>query len=127
MMTRWLTARSSATVAGAALLLAGCAGAGRDVSSIASLHIQGEHRAPLLLGAGASLRLQVDARDARGEPVAGAPVVWTSESRRVARIDADGVVTALTTGTATITARAAGAIATAEISVREPPALLDVP
>lgn len=52
---------------------------------------------------------------------------WTTSSADVARIDAGGIVTAVSRGSAVVTARIGGSTGTAAITVREPPiARIDV-
>lgn len=45
------------------------------------------------------------------------PIVWTSENEEVATVDSKGVISALTTGTTTITAKAGELTATCDITV----------
>lgn len=56
--------------------------------------------------AGDTLRLSAEAFDANGHPVAGAEFEWSSSDAAVATVDAAGLVTAVRSGTATITASA---------------------
>src|SRR5437016_12786397 len=53
---------------------------------------------------GATLQLTATARDASGQQVDGGPTTWASGDTAVARVNAKGVVTGWTPGTATISA-----------------------
>jgi hypothetical protein len=57
---------------------------------------------------GATIRLQATAADARGNPVAGVPISWSSGNAAVALVDAVGTVTTTGTGMADIVASAGG-------------------
>ena len=61
--------------------------------------------------------LVATAFDAQGQPIDGAVVTWNSSDPDVARIDAQGIVTARAVGGATITATSGGKSGTAQISV----------
>ena len=50
-------------------------------------------------------------------------VLWESDHPEIANVDADGNVTALSGGKATITAKAGTAVATAEVTVKGAPAI----
>ena len=67
--------------------------------------------------AGASLRLEVSATNATGQPLARRAVAWRSLDPSVATVDADGVVTARGPGTTTITAACEGAEVTVRVAV----------
>lgn len=66
---------------------------------------------------GARVQLTATVRDSRGDEITTAGVVWASSNPQVARVDATGLVRALTPGTATITATAGGLQGTAVITV----------
>ena len=72
---------------------------------------------------GATLSLSAEAYDANGRPVADAEFSWSSSDESVATVDAEGLVTGVAEGTATITATTDGVSGSAEISVFVP----DVP
>jgi len=55
--------------------------------------------------------MTVSALDSGGAPVVGAAVTWSSADTAVASVDASGLVTAVGTGTVTITAGVGGALA----------------
>jgi hypothetical protein len=59
---------------------------------------------PLFLNPGATGTLTAVGQDARGNPVAGTAVAWTTSAPGVATVAANGAVTAHALGTATITA-----------------------
>ncbi len=63
---------------------------------------------------GDTLRLVAEAADANGYPV---PVAWSSRDPAVAQVDASGLVTAASNGTATITAKAGGDAVSATVTV----------
>jgi uncharacterized protein YjdB len=75
------------------------------------------------LTAGQTLRLSAEAADANGNPVGGADFLWASTDAAVARVDGSGLVTAVSTGTATITARAGQASGSSVVTVARAPAL----
>jgi uncharacterized protein YjdB len=60
-------------------------------------------------------------RDANGNIVTGRVVTWTSSSNQIATVNADGLVTGVAIGTATITATSEGKIGTATVSVTPVP------
>ena len=70
--------------------------------------------------AGDTLRLVAEAFDENGHRVEGAQFTWSSSDASVARVDAAGLVTGVTEGTATITAAAGNASGTSEIAVENP-------
>jgi hypothetical protein len=70
---------------------------------------------PLVAG-GAAL-LKVVARTPNGDPREDAPIAWTSESPRVATVDAAGLVTGVSAGKATIIATSGAATARSTVTV----------
>nr|MCU0624716.1 Ig-like domain-containing protein [Gemmatimonadaceae bacterium] len=78
------------------------------------------------IAAGATRALTAVVRDARGNPVSGAVVTWSSADEAIATVDAAGVVTAVAAGATAVRARStAGATtveAAASITVTAPPA-----
>jgi uncharacterized protein YjdB len=66
-----------------------------------------------LAAAGDTVRLVAAVTDANGVPMDGAEVSWASDDTLVARIDSAGLVTAVGTGLATITATSGGVAASA--------------
>jgi uncharacterized protein YjdB len=73
------------------------------------------------LDPGGTLQLTATPRDAAGNVLTGRTVTWTSSNTSVATVDANGRVTAVGPGTATITATSEGRTGTAAITVRTPP------
>jgi trimeric autotransporter adhesin len=69
---------------------------------------------------GGTITLGADIRDASGAPL-DRGVTWSSDNSAVASVSAAGVVTALTPGSATITAQSEGRSGTAAISVIRSP------
>ncbi len=65
----------------------------------------------------ARVQLTATVRDSRGAEITGAGVAWASSNAQVARVDATGLVSGLTSGTATITATVDGLRGTAVITV----------
>jgi alpha-tubulin suppressor-like RCC1 family protein/uncharacterized protein YjdB/ethanolamine utilization microcompartment shell protein EutS len=66
---------------------------------------------------GEGVLLVATPRTSTGAPVAGYSAEWSSSNTAIARVDHDGFVTALATGTATITARIAGRTVNVPVSV----------
>lgn len=64
--------------------------------------------------------------DAGGTAIRDAPVTWTSSDSTVATVNAEGVVTAIGSGTATITAKSNGVNATGTVMVALRPVSLQV-
>jgi uncharacterized protein YjdB len=60
------------------------------------------------LEVGATLQLTAAPRDAKGNPLAGRTVTWSSSAASVASVDNAGIVTGVSPGAATITATADG-------------------
>ncbi len=73
-----------------------------------------------LMALGETAQLTATVLDRNGQPVSGAVVTWASSDEAVATVSAQGLVTAVSNGTATITARAGDASATAEVTVLVP-------
>ena len=78
-----------------------------------------------LTALGATVQLTAEVRDQNGQVMAGATVAWSSSDASVAAVDGSGLVTAVSEGTATISAAAGNAQGTARITVaypsRDPP------
>src|SRR5690606_17884829 len=64
-----------------------------------------------------SYRLSAGAEDANGNPVPDATFVWTSSNNSVATVDGTGLVTGVSSGSATITATSGDKKASAQINV----------
>jgi hypothetical protein len=74
------------------------------------------------LDIGASVRLRATAKDGEGNVVGDAPLAeWRSQAPAVATVNESGVIVAVATGTATITAQIGGATGQATITVRRVP------
>jgi hypothetical protein len=65
-------------------------------------------------------QLTATAYDAHGNPLPGVPVTWSSSDPSVGAVDANGVVRALSTGSATITATMQGFTSSATVSATGP-------
>jgi uncharacterized protein YjdB len=70
---------------------------------------------------GGTQQLTATPRDAAGNPLTGRTVTWQSSNPGVATVDANGLVTAVAPGTATIRATSEGQTGTATVTVRTPP------
>jgi alpha-tubulin suppressor-like RCC1 family protein len=71
---------------------------------------------------GKTTKLSATPKDANGAVLSGRAVTWSSSSNNIATVDANGTVTGVAAGTATISAASEGKSATANITVK-----LDVP
>ena len=92
-------------------------GANSNNSSVTSVN--------LVLGVHPSETLIVEVEDSYSQKVENALVTWTSNNPSVATVDNNGKVTAVSVGTATITAEAAGVYDTCEITVAAAPKFTD--
>ena len=101
---------------GSVLLLFGaCAGdAAAPPSPVASMAVTPDS---VTLQVGETTQLRATPRDAGGVAVTGRPVSWTSANAGIASVSPAGLVTAVSRGTVSVTARVEGASATAEVSV----------
>lgn len=63
------------------------------------------------------LALVVTLRDSRGNTLSGRPIIWSSGNTSVAVVSTTGTVTALSAGSATITARSEGRSGTVDLTV----------
>src|SRR2546428_108494 len=66
---------------------------------------------------GQTVQLTATPEDAAGNALSGRAVIWSSSQSSVAGVDANGLVTALATGSATITATSEGKSGSASITV----------
>ncbi len=73
--------------------------------------------------AGQTLRFTATARDADGSEITGVDFIWSSNRTGVATVNADGLATAVSAGSAIIRATAEGVSGTASLTVTEPPPL----
>ncbi len=89
--------------------------AARDVASVVVTP------ASLSMRVGLTTPLQVQTLDADGGSLTGRTVTWSSGNPSVATVDAQGVVTALSPGAATITATSEGRSGQAAVTVTLPP------
>lgn len=64
-------------------------------------------------------RFTADPRDANGVPIQGRQTTWTSSDESIASVDADGLVTAVANGSATITASVDGIAGSASVVVSQ--------
>jgi uncharacterized protein YjdB len=72
-----------------------------------------------LTSIGDTRRLSATARDADNNVISGRSVSWTSSAPAIARVASDGMVTAVSNGTATITATVDGVTGTATVTVAQ--------
>ncbi|MEP7380756.1 MAG: Ig-like domain-containing protein [Gemmatimonadota bacterium] len=103
---------------GALLLLAACGGGGDGPTAgdgVASVSLN----APSLdMLVGRTEQLVATAKDAQGNPVAGAPAAtWTSRNPSVATVSASGLVTSVLVGAADVTASVAGKSTSLRVTV----------
>ena len=70
---------------------------------------------------GDTARVSASIRDARGHAIPGLDVAWSSSDPAVVAVDGTGLVTAIGTGDAVVTAAAGGAEATVPAAVRQKP------
>ncbi|MEM7416229.1 MAG: Ig-like domain-containing protein [Gemmatimonadota bacterium] len=75
---------------------------------------------------GQSTSLSAAGQDAAGTALANASLTWTSSDPTIVQVDASGTVTAVGNGTATITGSHADVSATAEVTVLQVVALVDL-
>ena len=75
---------------------------------------------------GETAQLSAEVRDQNGRAMPGAAVTWTSADPTVASVDASGLVTAVSNGTATVTAAAGSASGSAAVSVEQTVASVSV-
>ena len=69
---------------------------------------------------GRTMTLAAAAKDAAGNALSGRTLTWTSSAETIARVDANGIVTGVAAGTATITASAEGKSASTTLTVQAP-------
>src|SRR6266516_3524018 len=60
------------------------------------------------IGVGQTLQLTATPRDATGNPMTGRVVTWATNNAAIASVDANGLVTGATPGSATLTATSDG-------------------
>jgi len=82
--------------------------------SIATLQITPAH---LTIRAGDSVQLHADPKSRKGKTLANRPVSWASTNTDVARVSANGLVTAVRPGTVTMTVTSENTSATAIVTV----------
>lgn len=70
---------------------------------------------------GQTTQLTAEARDASGAPLTDRVIVWATSRPQVATVTSEGLVTAISSGTATITASSEGRSATAAVNVSPRP------
>ena len=70
-----------------------------------------------LSSVGDTVRMSAEAIDARGNAIGDAAFQWSSDDEGIASVDADGLVTAVANGTATVTAASGRASGSASVTV----------
>ncbi len=78
-----------------------------------------ESSSATLVSLGETVQLTATVQDANGQAVDGAAVTWSSSDEGVATVGAQGLVTAVSNGSATITARSGSVSATAAVTVMQ--------
>lgn len=79
-----------------------------------------------LASIGATVQLTATVLDQRGQPMAGASVTWGSSNAAVASVGANGTVTAVANGNASITATSGSASGSANVTVEQVAVRVDV-
>ena len=79
-----------------------------------------------LTALGTTVQLSAEVRDQNARVMAGATVTWTSSASSVATVDASGLVTGVSAGTATITASTGSASGSAVVTVTQSVASVEV-
>ena len=79
-----------------------------------------------LVAIGDTARFLAEARDGNGHVVADVQFVWSSDDESVVTVDTEGVVTALANGSAQIAATSGSATASAEVTVEQGVAAVNV-
>ena len=79
-----------------------------------------------LTALGDTIQLKATVNDGKNQPVPGATMSWSSSDPSVARVNADGLVTALGNGKAIITAKSGGASRTVNITVTQASAEINI-
>ena len=74
----------------------------------------------------ATIGLSAEAADANGHPIEDAEITWSSDDESVVTVDAAGVATAIANGVATLEASAEGVVGSAEVTVEQQPAIVQV-
>lgn len=77
--------------------------------------------AAVSLAVGATTTLQATVKDAQGNTMSGQTVTWSTNDPSKATVNANGVVTGIAAGSATITATASGKSGASSITVTAPP------
>jgi hypothetical protein len=113
-----VSARRSFPLA-ALLTLAACAGDSTGPQSVASVDVS---PTALTLAAGATAPLAGIPRDGSGRALTDRTVAWASQTPGVATVSANGIVTGVSAGSATITAASEGQEGSATVTVLPPPA-----
>ena len=72
-----------------------------------------------LMSLGETVQLSASVLDANGQAVEGAAISWSSSDEGVATVSSEGLVTAVSNGTATITARSGSASSPAAVTVMQ--------
>ena len=73
------------------------------------------------IAVGTNATLQATVTDAQGNVMSGQPINWSSDNTTAATVNANGVVTGIAAGAATITATCAGKSGTATVTVTSTP------
>ena len=94
------------------------AAAFKPVSAVASVVVAPDTST---IAFGATTSLTATLADSRGNVLTGRTVTWSSSNANIATVDATGLVTGITAGTATITATAEGQNGAATVTVLPPP------
>lgn len=124
-----VASRSFVTLA--ILGLSGCGGGDADPTApgqttLVPTTVTVTPSSPRLEALGATLQMVAEVRDQNGAPVQGASITWRSSAPDVAEIDAQGLATAVSSGTTTITATIGTASGGTPLRVEQTPATVSV-
>ena len=101
-----------------AILIAACGGSSEPDVVVATVEVSPTTASPQV---GQTVQLSAAVKDAAGTILSGQSVAWSSSATSVASVSASGLVTAVSLGTAVVTAAAGNKVGVATITVIPPP------
>ena len=102
------------------LVLAGCGDGTTEPPAPTVVSVTVTPQSGSLSAIGASVQFQAVAKDASGSTVSGQTVSWSSSNTSIATISSSGLATAVSAGTAAITATVSGVAGSAVLTVSNP-------
>ncbi|MCC6773153.1 MAG: Ig-like domain-containing protein [Gemmatimonadaceae bacterium] len=112
---RWMSVGPMAAMVTTSLLLSACSGGDSSgPPKVASLSVTS---LTPQLEVGATIQLSASPRDAKGNPLTGRVVTWSSSSLAIATVTSTGIVSGVSPGPATVTATSEGVTGTLTITV----------